>query len=800
LTKLAKLAGLIVIVGVLAAGLLLPYVGGAGLAAKAGADKFLDTKCTLKPLAPQQTSTMYASDGKTVIATFFDQNRSIIPLSRVSKNVINALISTEDRRFYDHHGVDTRGLLRAALHTSSGNKQGASTLTEQYVKQIRYYQATTPEEQEAAIVQTLDRKISDAQCALKMERDNTKKQILEGYLNIAFFGENSYGIQRAAQTFFNTSADKLTVAQAALLVGLVKSPTSLDPFAGDKQLQAARTRRDLVISNMADQHFITDAAATRAKATPVKLAPAAVPPRGCAFATKAITNVGFFCDYAYRWLQQVGGLTQQKIDTGGYQIVTTIDPGQQNQVQASLSADMAQSLAFKKPNGDAPSAAIMPGIDPSTGAVKFLATSRQYGSGAPNKTTNPIFSIATAGAGSTFKYFTALAALKLGAQDSFQLTTGGTYHTKNCPPGTDPQPNGYHNAGNYAQTMTLRNALVQSSNTYFVGMEDMVFNCDLHTIIQTAKDVGNSSLNILQSDGKTLGDRIIAGQEATFTLGQHSVSPIDLTVAYGTAANDGVLCPPNPIASITEPGNTAVKINKPACSRKLDPYTARTVVDIMVGDTNNGAGTAVGAFNNWYGNGGSRVAGKTGTNNGSDGAGNDSGNNAALWFVGATPHLVSTTAIYNPDAPTHDIIDAPGHLGGSGNAFGAVSAGLWAHALLPSVGAQHWDWPGPQDIPNGVFVPSVKGKSPDEAMNTLTQLGFKPVILPNQVCGSQYPEGTVAMAGPAFAALGSTISICLSNGKAPFVFVAPTKAPKPTPGSPIPGGPNPRPTKTKPGR
>src|ERR1700712_4530675 len=200
LSKLGRLIGLLVIVGVLAAGFLLPYIGGAGLAAKAGADKFLNTTCNLTEEPVQQRTTMYASDGKTVIATLFDQNRQVIPFDHVPVGVTNALISTEDRRFYSHHGVDLRGLVRGALKTSNGDTQGASTLTEQYVKQVRYYEASTAAERAAAIDQNVDRKILDAQCALQIERKNTKPEILGKYLNIAFFGEGAYGIQTAAQT------------------------------------------------------------------------------------------------------------------------------------------------------------------------------------------------------------------------------------------------------------------------------------------------------------------------------------------------------------------------------------------------------------------------------------------------------------------------------------------------------------------------------------------------------------------------------------------------------------------------
>jgi len=776
LSKLVKLGALIVIVGVLAAGLLVPYVGGMGLIAKAGADKFLNTVCKLPDESVQQKSSMYASDGTTRIATFFDQNRVVIPFAQMPKIAIGALVSTEDRRFYDHHGVDVRGLIRSALKTSGGDTQGASTLTEQYVKQANYYQAITEGNQQAALAaidQNIDRKISDAQCALDIEKKYNKNQILEKYLNIAFFGENSYGIATAAQTFFGTTPAKLTVAQAALLIGLVKSPSSLDPFV-PSQVPDARARRDLVITNMQDQNYITPAQATAAKASPIKLAPRSVPARGCSFADKTIVNVGFFCDYAEDWLNNVAGISEAQLNQGGLKIVTTIDAKQQNQVQASLTADMKPSLDYDAANKRSPSAAIMPGIDPTTGYVRFMATSRVYGSGSNNATTNPIFTHATSGSGSTAKYFTAVSALRLGMADNDRITTSSNYHTKNCPPNSDPV-GGYHNAGNYSATLSLHDALVESSNTFFVGVEDQLFDCNLSYIIANAKNLGYGTLNQpdpRNGNGKSLGDNIVAGQEATFTLGQHPVSPMELASAYGVAAHDGVLCPPTPVLSITGVTGKPVPFKRPGCSRKLDPYTARDVTRIMVGDTSSGIGTAASSFSGWPGG---QVSGKTGTNNGSIN-GQDSGNNSALWFVGMTPNLVATTAIYNPDSPTKDILDAPNHLGFAGNAFGAISALLWRNALQPSIGQQQWQWPDPTQIPNATAIPSVKGMQPADATALLTQNGFKVAIMTTQTCGSSYQEGVVAMAGPAMAAPGDTINVCLSSGKP--LQVAP--APKPS--------------------
>ncbi len=167
---LVKLIGALVVAGVLGAGLLLPYVGGIGLASKSLADRFLNTKCTLHETPPPQKTEVYANDGKTLIATIFKQDRQPIPLSQVPSSLQKALVATEDRRFYSHHGVDMRGLLRSAINTSSGDTQGGSTLTMQYVKQIRYYQAgDNKKKQAAAIAQNLDRKIEDAKCALHIE-------------------------------------------------------------------------------------------------------------------------------------------------------------------------------------------------------------------------------------------------------------------------------------------------------------------------------------------------------------------------------------------------------------------------------------------------------------------------------------------------------------------------------------------------------------------------------------------------------------------------------------------------------
>jgi len=819
LSTLGRLVALLVIAGVLAAGLLLPYIGGSGLLAKAAADKFLGTQCNLTEEPVQQRTTMYANDGKTVIATLFDQNRQVVPLSRVPKAVTNALISTEDRRFYSHHGVDVRGLLRGAIKTSNGDTQGASTLTEQYVKQVRYYQATTDAERAAAIEQNIDRKILDAQCALKIERESTKPEILEKYLNIAAFGENSYGIATASQTFFGVDVSKLTVPQAALLVGLVKAPTDLDPF---NHPQAARERRDLVISNMATEGYISATEAAKAKATPIRLAPHAPVPRGCSFANKSIKNVGFFCDFVTDWLVRVGGLSEPRINTGGYKIITTLDANLQNQGQDAIwtqsGLDPAHGHGYLL---------AMPSVTPGTGAVTSMITDVKYGvkKGDSGYSVDKLFTKAYAGAGSTYKYFTALAALKAGVPTDYSLTTANNeWTTKNCPLQDDNKAYVAHNAGHYPDTEPLERALPASSNTYFVAMEDQLFGCDIAPIVNTATGLGMNFLNNpqLDSDGKptgrTIAQSIIAGRQPTFTLGQDSTSVLELTGAFAALANDGVFCPPIPVKSVTDSTGKPVTLKAhPGCSRQFTPYVARTLVNVMTNDTHSGYGTARRFFYDWYANGHSPVAGKTGTNNSSkyDPVTKkfvDDEGNSALWFVGITPNLVSAAALVNPESPTQRIADVPGisESNSGTDIFGAYASKFWLQAYGPTLSQQQWDWPSVDSTP-GNPVPSVVGMSQDEAIQYLASQGFvgKPLSTP---CGSKEQPGDVAFYSPKIAEPGASIALCISTGVPAEVYVRPTytyrptfqppsstavQSPPPSP-TPQPPSPTPKPTKSKP--
>ncbi|HEX2903493.1 MAG TPA: transglycosylase domain-containing protein [Jatrophihabitans sp.] len=750
-----RLAGALVGAGILAAGILLPFVGGAGMLASNAAGDFLNTSCDLTIQPAAQTSTIYASDGTTRIATLYAQNRQDVPLSSVPQHVQDALISTEDRRFYTHHGVDLHGLVRAAISDSGGggNTQGASTLTMQYVKQVRYYQATTKAEQAAAVDQTLNRKLQDAKCAIDLEKKYNKAQILDDYFNIAFFGENSYGIQVAAETYFGVPAAKLSVQQGAMLVGLLQSPSSLDPFVNPA---AALKRRNEVLQNMVDNGKLSAAEGARYQATSLGLSSkkAPAPSQGCSAASSDIKNVGFFCDYAVNWLESTGGLSRQTLETGGLKIITSLNAQLQNSGQTAV---WNSGLDPKSPT-----ALVMPSVDPKTGHVTSMITSRQYGVGA-GQTTVPLFTSAYAGAGSTYKYFTAITALKLGVQPDFTLTTGNSYTTKNCPISPGGQAKPIANAGTYRATLPLQDALPESVNTYFVGMEDQLFGCDLSPIVQTALGLGMNALNApTQNGASTYAKDVVAQHQAGFTLGFASTSALELTAAYAAMPNDGVFCPPTPIIKVISSAGKPVAFKSPACSRQFSPQVARTLESMMVKDTNSYLGTAGSYFSQWYANGGSPVASKTGTNNDASDQGN-----SALWFVGVTPNLTSAAALVNPTNPTATVSGLPDNVSNNGSdVFGAYASKFWLAAYQPTLSQQSWSWPSPDDVPNPVSVPQLLGKSPDDARSALAAVGLTAAISP-VVCGSGEPAGTVGYYGPRTVSAGGAVTLCLSNGTAP---------------------------------
>jgi len=326
-----------VLAGVVVAAAAFPLVALSGLAAKAGGEAFGQLPDELTVKRTPQISYIYASDNKTIVATMFDENRRDLPLSEIPKIMQQAMIASEDQKFYQHNGVDVKGFARAfiANKTSGEVEQGASTITMQLVRMSLTF-TSTPEDVIAATEDTSARKLREVRYAIALERKMSKDQILEAYLNTAYFGLRAYGVFAASQVYFNKEPKDLTLSQTAFLVGLVKFPGDTNKPGGKERAVA---RRDYVLNNMVGGGILTEAQAATAKAEPVEIIGNETP-NGCTGTTNP--TWGFYCDFFQRWWlqQEVFGSTtydrERQLRSGGYRIVSTLDVHIQNSMHANV--------------------------------------------------------------------------------------------------------------------------------------------------------------------------------------------------------------------------------------------------------------------------------------------------------------------------------------------------------------------------------------------------------------------------------------------------------------------------------
>ncbi|MGZ6792983.1 MAG: transglycosylase domain-containing protein, partial [Mycobacteriales bacterium] len=377
LQRIALALAVCLLTGLALAGLALPVVGGLGLAAKSASDTFNDLPDQLPALALQQRSRILDADGH-VLATLFTENRVQVRLDDVPVLARQALIAIEDNRFYEHRGIDVKGTLRALARNSSSGavQQGGSTLTQQYVKNVLIESARTEAGQKAATERTAKRKLQEAKYALALEHRMTKDQILEGYLNIAYYGSGVYGIGTAANHYFGKAASQLDLAQGALLAGMVQNPNAYDPTLHPK---AAVTRRNTVLARMQQLGYISDADQAAASREPLHLRVTTVH-SGCE--APGVT-APFFCDYVRRYLEDgpagaaLGSTRQERQErllAGGLTIRTTLDPKVQLAAQQAVNGKVPPTDPFG-------AVAVADTVEPGTGYVKAMAVDRPYGEG-----------------------------------------------------------------------------------------------------------------------------------------------------------------------------------------------------------------------------------------------------------------------------------------------------------------------------------------------------------------------------------------------------------------------------------
>jgi membrane peptidoglycan carboxypeptidase len=622
----------------------LPVVSIAGIAARDTAQTFNTLPVGKLGAAPVR-SVLYDAEGNVITYLYpYDVYRVPVSYNQIAPVMRNAIVAVEDASFYSQGALDPRGTVRALLHNSGGSGlQGASTIAQQYVKNVKVLQAGNNQDAvQKAVYPDLRRKIQDLRLAADVEQELTQNQLLASYLNVAYFENNAWGIEVASQVYFSEDASKLTLPQAALLAGIVQNPTLYDPVSNPT---GAKDRRNTVLQKMWQQHYISQAAYQATAKTPIVLTRSYAPLHtGCTSPQAA--NSAFFCDYVQHVLEiDYPSVWKQINDTGGLAIYTTMDPQDQGSAQNAVNKVEPQNSGAN-PGRNADAEVL---IQPGTGAIRAIAENRSYGNG-PGQTyldyaVNEQYGGSSVGVqtGSSSKIFTLITALEQGDPFGHTITIqnpqviGPFYSCK----GQWVPPFKFNNAEQAfagTETYQLGEATVESVNTYFVNLEKQVGLCN---VVKTAVNMGLTradGTSLLSPDSK-LGR--VAGLSAdnvsSFTLGAVGVSPMSMAAAYATVASGGVYCSPQAIEKImVMSSGQQLPVRAASCHQAI-PAGVAAAANYILQKVLLSPGTAAGRATP-----GHAEAAKTGTANG--------GYYAA--FAGWTPRLAAYVSVFNPINPT----------------------------------------------------------------------------------------------------------------------------------------------------
>lgn len=749
MNSVGKLVATCVAAGVVAAGAMFPLAGAAGLASNKMADSLAGTSADLIKGDLPSISTVTDAAGEP-IAWLYDQQRVLVPSEDISQNMKLAIIAIEDRRFADHSGVDWRGTIRAALTnaTSGEVEQGASTIDQQLVKNYQFLvSAENDAERRAAVETTPARKIKEIRMALTLDSEMGKDEILTKYLNLISFGNGSFGIQTAAQTYFGVDASELTVPQSAMLAGMIQSTSRFNPYTNPEE---TKQRRDTVIRTMAETGAITRAESVQYIAEPLGVLerPNSLP-RGCITAG----DRGFFCDYVLQYLDE-NGLSRKMVEQGGYTIRTTLDETVQANVQRALDT-------YGNPTGQGV-AEVMSVVRPGKESHKVvaIASSRQYGLElGDSQTVQPQpFSLVGDGAGSVFKIFTVAAALEKGMAASTTLSVPnrvqvsglGAGGARGCPAGQYC----VENAGSYPGALSVTDALAQSPNTTFVNL---IKDVGVAPTVDMAVRLGMRSYDRkgTAADGDSISGFVKKNNMGSFTLGPTAVNALELSNVGATLASGGMWCPPSPIESITDRSGKPVELNEPQCEQVVEEGLANTLAVTMSKDAV-GAGTAASAAG---GAGWSLpMSGKTGTTEA----------NRSSAFLGFTNNYAAAVYAFNDGTATTELCTSPLRQCSYGNLFGGMEpAQTWYSAFSPIseiYGPVQLPAPDPAYMAgtSRSNVPDVEGMSQSTATSLLTNAGF--VVDTQFISGSGRPYGTVLGLDGGTGIPGSQVTLRVSDG------------------------------------
>lgn len=695
-------------------------------------------------------------DGYFPIATIYDQNREEIPYDKISAHALNAAVDGEDRRFFDHGGVDVASVIRATLgNLGAGDvESGASTLTMQLVKQIFVQDALekdTPEARDAAYKvatkEGIDRKLREMKLAIALEKKYTKKEILAAYLNIAFFGDNTYGIEAAAQRYYSTTAANLTAAQAASLVAIVQYPgiRSLD---AEENYPENQKRRDVILDAMFELGHLTQEEYDQAIETQVSVETVipSDPKNGC---VAAYSHARWFCDYVVKNIKnfpQLGNTPEERTanwEKGGYNLYTTLDLELQIVAQNQVwTYAPAEETAFALG-----SAAVS--VQPGTGRVLTMAENKIFndtleGGGpatsAVNYNTN--FDYGGSGgmqSGSTYKLFTLIAWLKAGnglnevvngnarsePQSKFKDSCGGPW---------GGPPYKFTNSGGESGSRTVDQSTINSINGSYVSMALKLDLCDIRKVAE--------SLGVERANGQPLETN------PSSILGTNYVTPISMAGAYAAIAANGVVCKPIILDRVVDPDGVELPGQTPECEQAVDPEIAATAAYSLQRVMQNGTGSASNPDD------GVPILGKTGSTD----------DYAQTWII-ASSTTVTTAVWVGTSIGEYDMRDAGYNGVGGSQLRHAIMRGILATANARYSGAE---FPPPAERymrGSGAVVPDLTGMTLQEAQGVLEAVGF--AFAHGGEVDSAVAAGLVVSTDPpaqARTAKGITITVFTSKG------------------------------------
>ncbi|HYB36371.1 MAG TPA: transglycosylase/D,D-transpeptidase PonA2 [Mycobacterium sp.] len=770
-----KLAGCCLLASVIAAALMFPVAGGIGLMSNRASEVVANGSAQLLAGNVPAVSTMVDAKGNT-IAWLYSQRRFEVPSDKIANTMKLAIVSIEDKRFAEHNGVDWKGTLTGLAGYARGDvdTRGGSTLEQQYVKNyLLLVTAQTDAEKRAAVETTPARKLREIRMALTLDKTFSKPEILTRYLNLVSFGNNSFGVQDAAQTYFGVNASDLNWQQAALLAGLVQSTSSLNPYTNP---EGALARRNLVLDTMIENLPREADALRAAKAEPLGVRPQPNElPRGCI----AAGDRAFFCDYVQEYLARAG-ISKEQVARGGYTIRTTLDPDVQNPVKQAIDSYASPDL----PGIASVMSVIKPGKD--SHQVLAMASNRRYGLNTDaGETMRPQpFSLVGDGAGSIFKIFTTAAALDMGMGINMQLEVPGYFQAKGLgsggAKGCPKESWCVVNAGRYRSPMNVTDALATSPNTAFAKLISQVgvprtVDMAVRLGLRSYADPGTAHDYDPDSD-ESLADFIKRQNSGSFTLGPFELNALELSNVAATLASGGVWCPPNPIDKLVDHDGHQIAVTTEACDQAVPEGLANTLANALSKDAKAG-GTASGSAGaaGWD----LPMSGKTGTTEAHRSSG----------FVGFTNRYAAANYVYDDSTTPSDLCSSPLRRCGDGDLYGGNEpARTWFTAMKPianNFGEVHLPQTDPRYVEGSASsqVPSVAGLDVNAARQRLKDAGFQVADQPTPV-NSTAKYGEVVGTTPSGQTLpGSVITIQTSNGTAP--------APPPPPVYQAPVGPPP---------